>query len=130
MLLSFSDPNIFLHLNKRSMLGPNRLTETYILHHIISQWLDTDCLSSHISSILLCPHPCVTKIQKKIEEVLLKFERDEMFDCLLIEDIANTIINCYDPSEDNPDAYCPEMKSILKHMETSPLSPGYGTCSQ
>ena len=109
------------------MWGPEISTKRQVLHHIISQWLDDDCLSCHISAVLRCPHPCVNIICHKLEQALLKFTRDEFYDFLFIEDIANVIVSSCDVSAESNDNYCPEILIVKKHLERSPLSPACST---
>ena len=103
--------------------------ETYLLGQILAQWLDSDCLCNHISSLLQCPHPCVKRICQKLEKALMNFVRDEMFEDMFIEDIANIILSCFDPDINCDDDYCPEIRKIQKHMNKSPFSPVFETCS-
>ena len=124
LFFHFSDRNIFSCFNKRTVWGREILSERQVLQHIIKQWLDDDCLSCLIAAVLRCPHPCVNIISQKLEGALLKFNRDEFYDFIFIEDIANVIVSCYDPCTESKDNYCPEIQKIKKYLQTSQLSPG------
>ena len=72
----------------------------------------------------------MNSVYQKLEKFLLKFDRDEMYDFLFIEDICNVFLTCYDGDENNNgEDFCPEFKKIAKHLCRSPYSPTLRSCT-